>query len=88
MDWSDNIPASKDRPANRSGGFPSFLSMIGWAGIAFIVWFFWTLFSPPIMQQMFGPLIVVVVACFGSFIILGLIFRLIWRIISWPFRRG
>lgn len=88
MDWSDNIPASKDRPAKRSGGLPSFTSMLGWAGIAFIVWFLWALFSPPLMQKMFGPLLLIAIVGFVAFMVAGLILRGLWAIIRWTFRGG
>lgn len=88
MDWSNNIPSEKSRTAKRSRGLPSFLELIGWTFIAFIAWFLWTLFSPPIMQQMFGPLLVFFGVFGGIFMIAGMIMWLIWQIISWPFRRG
>lgn len=88
MDWANNIPQTKDRPAKRKGGFPSFLELIGWGFIAFICWILWAAFSPPIIASMFGPIIIFLVVIGVSFLVAGLILRTIWRIITWPFRRG
>jgi len=86
MDWSDNIPTDRDRATKRSPRLPSFLTTLGWGLIAVVLWFLWAVFSPPIMQAMFGPIFFMVGLLFLCVMVAGLVLNTMWWIITGPFR--